>query len=70
MVNMKFRLSVLPIAKEVKPLELKIGFSFVSIDNAKMNLEQEMKDKSFAQVRKAKKCHCIKIYFFFRFRNN
>ena len=39
-------------SKGSKPLELKIGFSFVSIDNAKMNLEQEMKDKSFAQVRK------------------
>lgn len=34
-----------------EPLELKIGFSFVSIENAKMNLEQEMMDKSFAQVR-------------------
>ena len=33
-----------------EPLELKIGFSFVSIENAKMNLEQEMMDKSFAQV--------------------
>ena len=39
-------------SKGSKPLELKIGFSFVSIDNAKMNLEQEMKDKSFVQVRK------------------
>jgi len=34
-----------------EPLELKIGFSFVSIENAKMNLEQEMMNKSFAQVR-------------------
>ena len=33
-----------------EPLELKIGFSFVSVDNAKMNLEKEMIDKSFAQV--------------------
>ncbi len=32
------------------PLELKIGFSFVSIENAKMNLEEEMLDKSFQQV--------------------
>ncbi|GGJ84008.1 GH92 family glycosyl hydrolase [Parabacteroides faecis] len=39
-------------SKGSEPLELKIGFSFVSIDNAKMNLEQEMKEKSFAQVRK------------------
>ena len=34
-----------------EPLELKIGFSFVSIENARMNLEQEMTDKSFVQVR-------------------
>jgi predicted alpha-1,2-mannosidase len=34
-----------------EPLELKIGFSFVSIENARMNLEEEMLDKSFAQVR-------------------
>jgi predicted alpha-1,2-mannosidase len=34
-----------------EPLELKIGFSFVSIENAKMNLEQEMIGKSFVQVR-------------------
>lgn len=34
-----------------EPLELKIGFSFVSVENAKMNLEQEMIDKSFVQVR-------------------
>lgn len=32
------------------PLELKIGFSFVSIENAKMNLEKEMLHKSFEQV--------------------
>jgi predicted alpha-1,2-mannosidase len=37
--------------KGAKPLEMKIGFSFVSIENAKMNLEQEMLKKSFAQVR-------------------
>ncbi|MEA4978586.1 MAG: GH92 family glycosyl hydrolase, partial [Petrimonas sp.] len=35
-----------------EPLELKIGFSFVSVENAKMNLEEEMLDKSFNQVRK------------------
>ncbi len=33
------------------PLELRIGFSFVSIENAKMNLEAEMLHKSFDQVR-------------------
>lgn len=50
----KHEVSVVEFAdsKDSKPLELKIGFSFVSIDNAKMNLEQEMMKKSFAQVRK------------------
>ena len=33
------------------PLELRIGFSFVSIENAKMNLEAEMLYKSFDQIR-------------------
>ena len=32
-------------------LELQIGFSFVSTDNAKANLQQEMLGKSFSQVR-------------------
>jgi predicted alpha-1,2-mannosidase len=36
---------------EAKPLELQIGFSFVSIQNAKDNLQREMLGKSFAQVR-------------------
>ena len=35
------------------PLELQIGFSFVSIQNAKENLQKEMLGKSFAQVRSA-----------------
>lgn len=35
-----------------EPLELKIGFSFVSEDNARMNLEAEIAGRSFAQVRK------------------
>jgi predicted alpha-1,2-mannosidase len=34
------------------PLELKIGFSYVSIKNAKENLDKEMLAKNFAQVRK------------------
>lgn len=38
-------------SKGKEPLELKIGFSFVSVENAKMNLEKEMLAKSFAQVR-------------------
>lgn len=33
------------------PLELKIGFSFVSIENAKMNLEEELRNKCFDTVR-------------------
>ncbi|HTJ13662.1 MAG TPA: GH92 family glycosyl hydrolase [Dinghuibacter sp.] len=33
------------------PLELRIGFSFVSVENARQNLEREMAGKSFAQVR-------------------
>jgi predicted alpha-1,2-mannosidase len=33
------------------PLEVKVGFSYVSIENARMNLEAEMADKSFEQVR-------------------
>ncbi|MCF0196381.1 MAG: glycoside hydrolase family 92 protein [Bacteroidaceae bacterium] len=33
------------------PLNVKIGFSFVSIDNARQNLEAEMLDKTFEQVR-------------------
>lgn len=37
--------------KRNDPLELKIGFSFVSIENAKMNLEKEMINKDFSQVR-------------------
>lgn len=36
--------------KEELPLELKIGFSFVSIDNAKMNLQAEINNKTFAQI--------------------
>lgn len=38
-------------SKGKDPLELKIGFSFVSVQNAKMNLEKEMINKSFAEVR-------------------
>ncbi|MDR1089471.1 MAG: GH92 family glycosyl hydrolase [Prevotella sp.] len=34
-----------------QPLEMKIGFSYVSIENAKMNLEQEILSKDFAQVK-------------------
>lgn len=34
-----------------KPLEIKIGFSFVSVEGAKKNLEEEMLEKTFAQVK-------------------
>lgn len=33
------------------PVEVKIGLSFVSIENAKQNLEQEIGNKSFADIR-------------------
>ncbi|MDR2146841.1 MAG: GH92 family glycosyl hydrolase [Tannerella sp.] len=33
------------------PLELKMGFSFVSVENARMNLEKEMSEKSFTQIK-------------------
>ncbi len=45
-------ISVVNFIDEAKPLEIKIGFSFVSIKNAKDNLEKEMLAKSFAQVKK------------------
>lgn len=34
-----------------KPLEMKIGFSFVSAENAKENLEKEIAEKDFDQIR-------------------
>jgi predicted alpha-1,2-mannosidase len=34
-----------------KPVALKIGLSFVSVENAKLNLEAEIGDKTFDQVR-------------------
>ena len=45
------KISVVNFVDESRPLELQIGFSFVSIKNAKENLEKEMSGKSFAQVR-------------------
>lgn len=47
----KNEISVVHFADSPKPLELQIGFSFVSIANAKENLEKEMLGKSFQQVR-------------------
>ena len=37
--------------KGKEPLEVKVGISYVSIDNAKLNLETEMLAKNFEQVR-------------------
>lgn len=37
--------------KGKEPLEVKVGLSYVSTDNAKMNLEKEMLAKNFDQVR-------------------
>lgn len=44
-------LSIVNFVNSKEPLELKIGFSFVSIKNAKENLEKEIGSKDFAQVR-------------------
>ena len=33
------------------PVELKIGLSFVSVENAKQNLQQEIANKSFTEIR-------------------
>ncbi len=44
-------LSAVNFIDSPKPLELQIGFSFVSVANAKANLEKEMLGKSFEQVR-------------------
>jgi len=43
-------LTILNFSGGKEPLELKIGFSLVSVDKAKKNLEAEMIHKSFAQV--------------------
>jgi len=44
-------ISVVTFATDAKPLEIKIGISFVSRENAKLNLEQEIGAKSFDTVR-------------------
>ncbi|MDR2968498.1 MAG: GH92 family glycosyl hydrolase [Tannerellaceae bacterium] len=48
--NSKETLSIVNFADSNNPLEVKIGFSFVSIEKAKKNLEAEMMNKSFAQT--------------------
>lgn len=44
-------LSIVNFMNNKEPLELKIGFSFVSIKNAKENLEKEIGNKDFAEIR-------------------
>lgn len=46
------KITIVDFTETPGPLELKIGFSFVSAAKAKDNLEKEMMPKSFAQVRK------------------
>ncbi|MDR1557317.1 MAG: GH92 family glycosyl hydrolase [Tannerellaceae bacterium] len=48
--NNRERITIINFADGKEPLELKIGFSFVSVEKAKKNLEAEMMNKSFAQV--------------------
>ena len=50
--KLKKELTFVNFIDSPKPLEIQVGFSFVSIANAKENLEKEMLGKSFAQVRK------------------
>ncbi|TWT37115.1 Glycosyl hydrolase family 92 [Posidoniimonas corsicana] len=45
------RLPVVHFQDATGPLELRIGFSFVSVENARQNLEHEVADKSFQAVR-------------------
>jgi len=47
----KKQLSVINFIDAPAPLEIQIGFSYVSIENAKENLTKEMLGKSFSQVR-------------------
>ncbi|MDR0750285.1 MAG: GH92 family glycosyl hydrolase [Tannerellaceae bacterium] len=48
--NDREKITVIHFSDRKSPLELKIGFSFVSVEKAKKNLEAEMINKSFAQV--------------------
>ena len=44
-------ISLIEFADSKKPLEIKIGLSFVSTENAKQNLEAELAGKSFDEVK-------------------
>ncbi len=48
----KKTISIVNFQNQSGPLEIQIGFSFVSLKNAKENLEKELLGKSFDQVRK------------------
>lgn len=43
--------SVLQFENEAKALEVQVGFSYVSVEGAKQNLEKEVGDSRFAEVR-------------------
>ena len=45
------RISVVNFEEANRPLEIKIGLSFVSTENAKLNLEKELAGKSFEKIR-------------------
>ena len=49
-VSDREKITIVHFADQKGPLELKIGFSFVSVEKAKKNLEVEMIDNTFAQV--------------------
>ncbi len=54
LANLKGKQGVLPVVNFVdadQPLEIKIGLSFTSQENAKLNLEKELAGKTFAQVK-------------------
>ena len=48
----KAKISVVSFDRSSETLEIKVALSFVSTGNAKMNMEAELKGRSFAEVRK------------------
>ncbi len=46
------KISVVSFDRSSETLEIKVALSFVSTENAKMNMEAELKGRSFAEVRK------------------
>lgn len=53
--------SVVDFAAADGPLEIRIGLSFVSMDNAKLNLEKELGTKSFTDVRNEARQTWVKL---------